>query len=269
MSDYYNAKRSGNLFDPRSNAPFKLSRSKIDLFINCPRCFYLDRRLGIGQPGGFPFTLNSAVDALLKKEFDIHRANQTAHPLMKYYGIDAVPFAHEDMDKWRENFVGVQYHHKPTNFIVTGAVDDIWHRPHPDPLPTNSAGKLRKEREIGELIVVDYKATSVNEEITGLDKPWHAGYKRQMEIYQWLLRQNGYTVADTGYFVYANGKKDRAAFDAKLEFDIVILPYKGNDDWVEGKITEAQVCLVSDTIPAAGKACDFCAYRAEAGKVEK
>ena len=66
MSEYYNSKRTRNLFDPNSEKPFKLSRSKIDLFWECPRCFYFDRRLGVGRPPGFPFALNSAVDHLLK-----------------------------------------------------------------------------------------------------------------------------------------------------------------------------------------------------------
>ena len=70
MSKYYTGKRTRNLFDPTSKEPFRLSRSKIDLFISCPRCFYQDRRLGVAQPPGYPFNLNSAVDTLLKKEFD-------------------------------------------------------------------------------------------------------------------------------------------------------------------------------------------------------
>ena len=74
MPKYYNPKRTKNIYDPASKNPFKLSRSKIDLFLECPRCFYLHRRLGVGRPPGYPFTLNVAVDALLKKEFDIHRA---------------------------------------------------------------------------------------------------------------------------------------------------------------------------------------------------
>ncbi len=55
--------------------------------------------MGIGQPPGFPFALNSAVDKLLKKEFDIHRSHRTTHPLMEAYGLDAVPFEHEKMDE--------------------------------------------------------------------------------------------------------------------------------------------------------------------------
>ena len=126
MSDYYKGKRTRNLFDPKSKKPFKLSRSKIDLFLNCLRCFYMDRKLGVDRPPGFPFSLNSAVDTLLKKEFDIHRAKNRAHPLMEKYGIDAVPVAHEKLNDWRENFVGVQFLHEPTNLLITGAIDDLW-----------------------------------------------------------------------------------------------------------------------------------------------
>jgi len=109
MSNFYTPHKTRNLYDKNSPAPFKISRSKIDLFIKCPRCFYLDRVLGIGQPPGFPFSLNSAVDKLLKKEFDIHRAKHTAHPMMSTYGLDAIPFEHEKMNEWRENFKGDQF----------------------------------------------------------------------------------------------------------------------------------------------------------------
>lgn len=218
------------------------------MFTECPRCFYMDRRLGISKPSMPGFTLNDAVDKLLKKEFDIHRAKKSRHPLMETYGIDAIPFAHEMMNEWRENFKGVQHYHEPTNFIVTGAVDDIWvdHQ--------------------GNLMVVDYKATSTSAEIT-LDSQYRQAYKRQMEVYQWLLRQNGFTVSDTGYFVYANGQKDRHAFDKKLEFEVQIIPYTGSDEWVEKALEKAKHCLLGN-LPASGPNCEYCAYRKSAQAVE-
>ncbi len=251
MSKFYNPKRYRNIFDPASKTPFKLSRSKIDNFLACPRCFYLDRRFGIGQPPGFPFNLNKAVDILLKKEFDIHRAAGNPHPLMKTYKIDAIPFKHKDMDKWRDALSeGIQYLHEPTNLIITGAIDDLWINPQ------------------GELIVVDYKATSKSSEIN-LDAEWQDGYKRQMEIYQWLFRKNDFKVSDTGYFVYCNGDADKEAFDGKLEFDIKLLPYKGNDSWVETAIFNAHKCLMGDEIPEMSDDCDFCRYRKAVGEIEK
>jgi hypothetical protein len=209
----------------------------------------LDRRLGIGRPPGFPFNLNKTVDFLLKKEFDVHRAKGSIHPLMKKYSIDAIPFAHAEMDKWRENFVGLQFLHKTANFLITGAVDDIW---------------LNKK---GELHIVDYKATSSDKK-PSLDEDYRSGYKRQIEIYQWLLRKLGFPVSDIGYFVYVNGRRDLAAFDGRLEFDVQIIAYKGSDKWVDGAIKAAKKCLNAPKAPVAKDDCAYCGYIADAKKIK-
>lgn len=249
MSQYYNSRRTRNLFSPDSKEPFRFSRSKIDLFVQCPRCFYLDQRLGVGRPASFPLTLNNAVDFLLKKEFDIHRVEKTRHPLMETYKIDAVPLDDPRMDEWRDALRrGISYHHKETNLILRGGVDDVW---------------VNKE---GEFIIVDYKATSKDEEIT-LDDAWKIQYKRQMEIYQWLFKQNGFKVSNTGYFVYVNGKTDKKALDGKLEFDVTIIPYEGNTDWVPDVIVNLKKCLLDDRIPQANSECDYCSYVKSLGEV--
>lgn len=237
---YYVRKRG--IFDPNSKEPFRLSRSKIDLFIECPRCFYLDRRLGVVRPDMPAFTLNSAVDHLLKKEFDVHRANREPHPLMTAYKIQAIPFEHPDLDIWRENFKGMQYLDKENNFLITGAIDDVW------------------QDKDENLIVVDYKATSKKGEIELTDSRWHNQYRRQMEIYQWILEKNGFKVSPIGYFVYVNGDKDKEAFDAKLEFDVAILPYEGDNKWIPDTLLNVKKCLVDDRIPKANKDCEYCHY---------
>jgi CRISPR/Cas system-associated exonuclease Cas4 (RecB family) len=229
------------LYDPNAKEAFRISRSKIDLFIECPRCFYLDRRLGVSRPPGFPFSLNNAVDILLKKEFDIHRKQGTSHPLMESYGVEAVPFQDKRMEIWRDTFKGVEFFHEPTNFVVFGGIDDAW---------------IDKDKKI---IVVDYKATSKTEEVT-LDAEWQDGYKRQMEVYQWLLRHNDLDVSDTGYFVYANGKRDRDAFDGKLEFDIKLIAYTGSDKWVEKTLLDMKKYLDFDDIPKSNPNCEYCSY---------
>ncbi|HEU0080489.1 MAG TPA: PD-(D/E)XK nuclease family protein [Candidatus Paceibacterota bacterium] len=232
-------------------AKWKLSRSKLDLFIECPRCFYVDNKLGVARPKGFPFNLNSAVDHLLKKEFDGHRAARTAHPLMAKYGVDAIPFAHAELNIWRENFEGIQHRHDKSGLLISGAVDDVW---------VNSQG---------ELIVVDYKSTSKQEGgKVSLDAEWQDGYKRQMEVYQWLLRRKGFKVSDTGYFVYANGLRDRKAFDGKLEFDVTLISYTGDDGWVEEAIMKAKECLDGEKLPEPSQYCEYCNYRKLAQEVQ-
>jgi hypothetical protein len=243
----YNPNRSADW--NYGGAKWRLSRSKMELFNECPRCFYLDNKLGTGRPRGPAFTLNIAVDALLKKEFDVHRASASAHPLMVRYGIDAVPFKHDELNTWRENFEGVEYKHPGTGFTVSGAVDDVWVNPK------------------GELLVVDYKATSKNGTITSLsDSSWEGSYKRQMGVYQWLLRQKGFTVSNTGYFVYANAYNDKEAFDGKLEFEVTVVPCEGDTAWIDETLPRIKETLDSDTIPPTGQNCEFCPYREAAGK---
>jgi RecB family exonuclease len=210
----------------------------------------MDRRLGVAQPPGYPFSLNSAVDKLLKKEFDVHRVNGTKHPLMETYGIDAIPLAHEKIDEWRDSLrAGIAFKIDGENILVTGGVDDVWIDP------------------AGNYIIVDYKATSKDAEVT-LDADWQIGYKRQMEIYQWLFRQNGFMVSDTGYFVYCNGNTDKEAFDGRLEFEIKVIPYVGNTSWVEETILKAIECLKRNELPQSGEDCDYCKYRKAAKELE-
>ncbi len=240
-------------FDPASKEPFTISRSKIDLFTECPRCSYLDLRLGVKRPSGPSFTLNNAVDELFKREFDGHRADGTRHPLAEAYGIDAVPLKDDRLDEWRDALKrGVKTHHLETNLIVRGGIDDVWTSPD------------------GELIVVDYKATSKKQMPTTDDL--YDSYKKQIEVYQWLFRRNGFRVSPTGFFVYANGNSDKAAFDGKLEFEVALVPYTGSDAWVEPTLHRLKETLMSDEIPPVGTAfgggpCDFCTYREEAGKI--
>jgi len=249
MSEYYKPNR-GEAWNYGGNN-WKLSRSKIDLFLECPRCFYIDNKLGVKRVPGYPFSINSAVDHLLKQEFDIHRAKDQQHPLQKEYGIDAKPAPHEELNEWRRNFGGVKYLHEPTGLLVTGAIDDLW---------IDSKGQY---------MVVDYKATAKDEAVKELDKEWQDGYKRQMEVYQWLLRQNGLNVSNTGYFVYCTGIMDREAFDKRIDFDVNLIAYKGNDSWVEKTLFKIKECLEKDSIPKTGDSCDWCSYWNSRSEFEK
>jgi len=243
--------RKGNLYQPSAREPFRISRSKIDRFLECPRCFYLDRRLGLGRPSMPGWSLNSAVDQLLKNEFDLLRANGEKHKLVEKYGIDAVPLQHPDLPQWRDDcheYVGAHVLHKPTNLEICGIVDDVW---------------VNSQKE---LLIVDYKSTSTTKEIS-LEDEYKQGYKRQMEIYQWIFRQLGFTVSNTGYFVFANASKNRPQFDGRLEFEMSIIPHEGEDSWVEPVLFKIKECLDSDQIPPAGEACEYCAYREAIGKV--
>lgn len=207
--------------------------------------------MGVGRPSLPGFSLNEAVDHLLKKEFDLLRQKGQAHELMERYHLEARPFDHSDLPLWRDDarrFTGAKALHKATNLLVDGIVDDIW------------------QNRAGELMIVDFKATSTTREISLEDK-YKQGYKKQIEVYQWIFRQLGFKVSQTGYFIFANAGKNRPSFDGRLEFELSILSYEGDTLWIEPKLAEIKKCLESPSLPPAGKACEYCAYCATAGQV--
>lgn len=244
-------------YNPNRNADWnyggrnwKLSRSKIELFTECPRCFYLDNKLGTARPRGPSFTLNIAVDELFKQEFDQYRKEAQPHPIMEEYELEAVPFQHPSMDEWRDNFKGITWLHEETGFIISGAIDDLWVRPDKS------------------LIVVDYKATAKNQRVETLsDSSWEESYRRQMGVYQWLFRKNGFTVDDTGYFLYANARTDsQEGFNNILEFETTLVPCLGVTDWIDETLPKIKTCLDAAVIPPTGERCEFCPYREASGK---
>lgn len=221
----------------------KISRFKVESFINCPRCFYLYAKHGVSLPM-IPFTLNIAVDELCKSEFDYYREKQEPHPLFIKHNIDAVPFKHPDMDRWRHNFTGLSYTSEEHGYHFFGAVDDIWQAPN------------------GELIIADVKTTSKKD--FDWDKiyaqPYGKGYQRQLEMYQWTLRKMGFEVSNTAYLVYYNGLKYEPMFNQELKFESEVIPLECDDSWVEDKILEALQVLKEDVYPPGTKNCDMCSY---------
>lgn len=243
------SKRPRRAFDPLSSDPYPLSRSRLELFLHCPRCFVLDCRHGISRIDDAYYSLNLTVDLLLKREFDAYRLRGEPHPLMKTYGVDAVPLQHPQLREWRDTPTGIRVHHKATNFLFYGIVDDVW-----------------VELD-GTLIVVDYKATSTTGDVHVADIP-RLGYERQLAVYQWLLRRSGFAVSSTGYLVFANAFRDRPAFGKALEFSLHLVPVPCDDSWIEDALHEAKRVLVQETLPVASAQCEWCAYRKNARTYE-
>lgn len=222
----------------------KLSRFAVEQSIQCPRCFVLQYKHKISLKG-LPFTLNSAVDNLCKNEFDYYRSKGEPHPLFLEHGIKAVPFAHENMDTWRNNFKGAYYLDEDQGFNFGGAVDDIW------------------QKDNGELILADVKATSKNLfdwEDTYSKYDYAHAYRRQLEMYQWVFRKLGYEVSNEGYLLYFNGLKNEPFFNQELKFEKYLIKLDCSDDWVEDAILNARALLVQDQLPDPSSKCDKCNY---------
>ena len=241
-------------FNPKSDKSFRISRTKIDLFLKCPRCFYLNQRLGLKIPGSPPFGLNIRIDTLIKKDADLLRLQQKLNPRAQKFGINAVPFNHPKIKQWLDifNSTGLEHHHTATNLTICGAPDDIW-------LVNNTS-----------LSIVDVKATHSNKTLE--ESYFWTENKRQVELYSWLLTQQelSYPVSETSYFVRINTKKSQNSFDSNgLEFDDEVISHTGSNAWVEPTLTSLKTCLTQDNLPVPSKECDYCKYRATAVEIEK
>ena len=207
--------RKGSIYQKGTNETFKISRSKLNNFIDCPRCFYLERVKGLKDPGMPGWALNTAVDELLKKEFDHYRKIQKPHPFVTKNKLNFIPFQHEKIDYWRDALRGgIAFTDPDTNLEIHGGVYDIWFNP-----------------DNKELILVDYK-----------------------------VRQMKFKVSDTAYFLVCNGLKTPDKFDAILQFDLTLVPYKTNDSWVKNKIIDMKKTLESKDVPEINKFCEKCLY---------
>ena len=239
--------RKSSIYNKKSNEPFKISRSKFFNFLNCKRCFYLDRVKGLKEVSSPPYTLNNAVDELLKKEFDKYRKEKKPHPIMIKHNLNFVPFQHKDLDVWRNSLKGgISYLDKKTNLIIHGGIDDVWF-----------------DLNQNKLVVVDYKAQSSNYPVTVssyLDSEWHIGYKLQMDIYVHILRKMNFKVSDLAYFYVCNGEKKSDKFDNKINFTTTLIPYHVNTTWIDKKIYEMKEILNFDSPPDVEKTCEKCAY---------
>lgn len=223
----------------------QISRSKVELFLECPRCLYDELLYNRRRPSTPPFTLNNAVDALLKAEFDAYRASGSPHPIFASVGLDAVPLVHPQINDWRANRKGVRWQDPDTGWTLYGAVDDIWQTP---------------SRSV---IVADYKATARRDEVS--EANLYPGYKHQVEVYQFLLAQQGLTVEPRAWFVYANGIPTRGVFGNSLTFRTSLLPYDGDCSWVPGTFRKAVALVTSGVRPPPASQCQWCQYAQSAG----
>ena len=217
----------------------KISRSGLNLFLQCPRCFWLDLRHKIKRPPSFPYTLASAVDYLVKQEFDKYRVKGELPPIFIGEKLSAKLFQGSQLSAWRDNKRGIQYFDEDLNAMLYGAVDDVL------------------EFSDGSLAVIDYKSTG-SREIRIYDD-----YQRQMDIYTFLLSKNGYQTQSNAYFVYYLVQKDGGGFKNALPFKEELRAITVNPDWVASSFEQAVNVARQDSpplIPPAGGHCDHCHY---------
>ena len=162
--------------------------------LECPRCFWLQIVKNIKRPAGIFPSLPSGMDGILKVHFDKFMEKGELPPEIKELKGCRLFDDREKLKIWRSNFKGLEY--TEGDVMLRGAVDNI----------------LVKGKK---LIVLDYKTRGFP-----LKDDTHEHYRVQMDLYNFLLRKNGYNTEDYSYllFYYPNRVNDNGevVFDTKL-----------------------------------------------------
>ncbi len=202
-----------------------LSPNSLNLYLECQHCFWLDKKMGIKRPPPYPYALNSAVDTLLKEEFDAYRKRGEPHPLLLANQIKAKLFDNQKLlDQWRNNFEGIRYYDKDLQATLFGAVDDVL------------------EFEDGKLAPLDYKSTG-SKVANVYDR-----FQLQLDTYTFLLEKNGYKTTRKGYLAFYIVDKDKGFID-RLPFRKEMHEIETNPLDVYGIFKDAVAVLKSDVPP--------------------
>ncbi len=219
---------------------YKLSPSSLGLFEECPRCFYLQIVKNIKRPGGEMFpSLPRGMDKILKEHFDRFRDKDKLPPELKHE--DCVKGCslfndHELLRVWRNNLKGIEYIDKKSGIKLRGAVDNI----------------LVKGKK---LIVLDFKTRGYP-----LKEDTHEHYQTQMDIYNFLLRKNGYETEDFAFLLFYYPDQVKETGEVIFHTHLKEMPISVNR---AEKVFKEAINVLNGRMPKSSKECGYCKYRGE------
>lgn len=225
--------------------PVHLSPSRLNLFAECPRCFWLRVNERIERPSGpFP-SLPGGMDRTIKDHFDRFRAEGTLPPELRDE-VDVLPDPRiagletdqrflERCRRWQSD---PAYVDDALDVAVRGGVDDL----------------LRTED--GSLVVLDYKTR-------GYPPKGEAGapayYARQVNCYNLILRSAGHQTANCGLLLYYY--PDDVAADGTFSFNNELRRVAVDVDAVRAEVERA-VETLRGPVPDHDPDCEYCGWNA-------
>jgi hypothetical protein len=229
---------------------FRLSPTTgLNLFRECPRCFWLHYNKRVQRPRGIFPSLPGGMDLVIKKYFDRYRGTLPPEIEGKVEG-SLMPDV-ELMDKWRNWRTGLEYYDKDLDAVLFGALDDclIDEDPSVSPSPNGIAGRAGQAY----YIPLDYKTRGSAPKYGDSERY----YQTQLDAYGLLLSTNDYKTRNFAYLVYYYpievGENGLVKFDIK--------PVKVETDIERAKNTFCTaVELLRGPMPEHNNNCEYCCW---------
>ncbi len=237
----------------------RLSPSTLNLFLECPKCFYMELKMGIHRPQGpFP-SLPGGMDGLIKKYFDKYRLLGQMPPEIegRVEGAQLFPDV-EVLNQWRNWRTGLSYQDKETGATLSGALDDC----------------LVQDKKY---MPMDYKTRGYDVKEGG-----ERFYQNQMDSYDLLLQKNGFKTAGWAWLIYwipkeiQNSKGKTQNYNSKIKNTASLFEENNsNSAWVRFvidpkkmktdadsalKVFRDAVKLLEGPMPKAHSVCTFCSW---------
>lgn len=165
----------------------RLSKSQLDKFVDCPRCFWLGQRLKLSQPDMISSKVWKGVERVTTAHYEKYRAAKATPPnLVGKVPAGAIPVQLDTEGMKRLRYWGSGLSFKVGDVLVTTALDDM--------IEWRDFAESEKRR----YAVIDYKSKSkLTDEASTAEL-----YQNQADVFDLACNVNGYPTDGVVYFDY-------------------------------------------------------------------
>lgn len=218
-----------------ARSPLRLSASSLAIFLECPRCFWLQINEKIRRPQGpFP-SLPGGIDAVLKQYMDRYRTTGELPPELAGMVKGALFPDQEQLNQWRDPLRGnFRFTDPHLGIEVVGALDDLF------------------VEEDGKLMPIDFKTRG-----WAVKNDTHRHYEHQLDLYAWLLEHLGHATSGRGLLLFFSP----IAYEGKgtIRFRIEPVEQATNPTRAQ-QLIERAVAILRSPLPAKHADCAFCHF---------
>jgi hypothetical protein len=216
------------------NGKTQLSPSALNIFLECPRCFWLEYGQSVRRPRGIFPSLPGGMDLLIKKYFDRYRAVGKIPPELEGKVEGQLLADPETLNKWRSWRSGLSFYDKETNAVLVGALDDCMVHD-------------------GYYIPVDYKTRGFD-----LNDGDERHYQNQLNCYSFLVSAVKLPQPDYAYLVYYIPKE--VAEQGQVRFEITVKKLVTYPHDALDTFRRAVHVLSQEISPQSSELCHYCSW---------
>lgn len=204
----------------------RLSKSSIDKFRSCPRCFWVEKKHGLKQPDGIRAGVPMGIDRVLKGHYDSNRQAKTIPPELSgkipggLYPGDRIGMA--DLRNWRHGLTAIV-----DGVELSTAMDDLLFNP-----------------ATGLYNVFDAKSKARLTDEADTKKY----YEVQGDSYNLALKANGYPTDDWAYFAYYSPLRvgsSAPSDEVDFRWNCQVIRIEASDERIKALVRAAAACLDS------------------------